>query len=94
MTHDRPFQDEAAPLSGTGLPTPGKLFESGADYYHHEIHGPALLATCGSVADLEHSTLAVAINRYLDSGPTVLHWKIRLPAFLIWETVEHEENAP
>ena len=27
--------------------------ESGADYYRHEVHGPALLAMCQPVADLD-----------------------------------------
>lgn len=54
MTHNRPFQDEDTRRAWNEAAGAWETFvESGADYYRHEIHGPALLAACGSVAGLE-----------------------------------------
>jgi 2-polyprenyl-3-methyl-5-hydroxy-6-metoxy-1,4-benzoquinol methylase len=47
---DTPFTDFHARASwNKGARAFDRFVESGADYYRHEVHGPALLAACGAV---------------------------------------------
>jgi 2-polyprenyl-3-methyl-5-hydroxy-6-metoxy-1,4-benzoquinol methylase len=49
----RPFTDaDARAAWNTGAQAWNEFVESGADYYRHEVHGPALLAMCEPVAGL------------------------------------------
>jgi 2-polyprenyl-3-methyl-5-hydroxy-6-metoxy-1,4-benzoquinol methylase len=54
MTQDRPFDDDDTRRACNEAAAAWEAFvESGADYYRHEIHGPALLAVGEPVDGLE-----------------------------------------
>jgi SAM-dependent methyltransferase len=50
----KPFTDaDACAAWNAGAQAWNEFVESGADYYRHEVHGPALLAMCEPVAGLD-----------------------------------------
>lgn len=54
MNQERTFSDrEARAVWNVAARAWDEFVESGADYYRHEIHGPALLAVCEPVTDLD-----------------------------------------
>ena len=53
MSQERAFRDEDARAAwNRGARAWDEFVESGADYYRHDIHGPALLAACEPLANL------------------------------------------
>jgi len=54
MTQDSSFDDRDARAAWNAAADAwDKFVESGADFYRHEVHGPALLAACEPIADLD-----------------------------------------
>lgn len=54
MTQDSRFDNSDARAAWNAAAEAwDEAIESGADYYRHELHGPALLAACEPVADLD-----------------------------------------
>lgn len=97
MDQAKPFTDaDARAAWNAGAQAWNKFVESGADYYRHEVHGPALLAMCEPVAGLDVLDLGCGqgfFSRQLarrGAGVTGIDISEEQIAF----ARQHEERAP
>jgi len=97
MKQDNTFDDAKARSAwNAGASAWDEFVESGADYYRHEVHGPALLAACEPVADLDVLDLGCGqgyfCRQLAQRGARVV--AIDLAEKQIALALSHEERAP
>lgn len=97
MTFEAGFTDaDARAAWNEGAEAWEKAVESGADYYRHEVHGPALLRACGDVAGLRVLDLGCGQGFFTRElarrGARVVG--VDLSDRLLALAREHEERSP